>query len=586
LPKHDIKEVENVGIKEIPLAYIDTHDDVYHANVNVEKQFVKSQSKKIRPYDEFEDPDMYFYDSNNKLVTNVALKRLGNRYVYEPTSITEFTPETFSCDITIQRNMSYSNDNDIDLSVCVVEQSNVLELSGDLISICGDAPKRGICPSHITVNGGSMSPYSFTASDYKTCDFMFIDSFDGKHIRSENNEELIDIDTILNEHVNVWLSVSSFGDMLRKCDDSFKSLTIASPMLYQNKEYLSSKPDKMSIFDRSKTFEAYSKKDYEYEFLCDAVLILHKAGCGFVIVSPRAFFDDINQYAGIVYEAMMNVYCRGYYKASSPKTWITDYPIDSIAYQTAPLNKNHGRLNINDILVSNGIKGKTAFRIVSIKCSSNNILFNGIDSSGNMSFKKLITNTDPVKKEGQVSYYTTKQTVIYYMQEDINLIEVPFDVKYRADGSTVYIIINPYHSSASKINSDDQQELKIPNNNGVYFICTKPSKPDLSNVYSLVLDSEYQPDVHGYKMATVNIVTTPQTKLYDIRIMGGGLPKVLPDDYNMIDIGNINGRPYRVGSTSIIRLPKKYEPYKEKILDAINMHAASGDYPLLVFEKE
>ena len=66
--------------------------------------------------------------------------------------------------------------------------------------------------------------------------------------------------------------------------------------------------------------------------------------------------------------------------------------------------------------------------------------------------------------------------------------------------------------------------------------------------------------------------------------MGGGLPEQLPDDYNMMDIGNLNGRPYRLGSTNIIHLPMAYKKYKDKIEDAVNLHAASGEYNIIVFD--
>jgi hypothetical protein len=52
----------------------------------------------------------------------------------------------------------------------------------------------------------------------------------------------------------------------------------------------------------------------------------------------------------------------------------------------------------------------------------------------------------------------------------------------------------------------------------------------------------------------------------------------------MLDIGHINGRPYRLGSTLIIRVPKKIKTYDEKIRRELDKHIAAGDEYVLVFE--
>ena len=52
----------------------------------------------------------------------------------------------------------------------------------------------------------------------------------------------------------------------------------------------------------------------------------------------------------------------------------------------------------------------------------------------------------------------------------------------------------------------------------------------------------------------------------------------------MLDSGSLKGRPYRLGSTMIIKLPKRFKDQRENILSEIKKHMSSADYPVLMFE--
>ena len=52
----------------------------------------------------------------------------------------------------------------------------------------------------------------------------------------------------------------------------------------------------------------------------------------------------------------------------------------------------------------------------------------------------------------------------------------------------------------------------------------------------------------------------------------------------MIDTGSLKGRPFRLGSTMIIKLPKRFEQYKSILESELQKHISSGDYPILIFE--
>jgi len=73
-----------------------------------------------------------------------------------------------------------------------------------------------------------------------------------------------------------------------------------------------------------------------------------------------------------------------------------------------------------------------------------------------------------------------------------------------------------------------------------------------------------------------NIVPT------DVRVIGGGSSKY--DNYDYIDTGNINGRPYRVGTSMVITLPKRYEPYRNQLQRQIDKHISSAEAAIIIFK--
>ena len=88
---------------------------------------------------------------------------------------------------------------------------------------------------------------------------------------------------------------------------------------------------------------------------------------------------------------------------------------------------------------------------------------------------------------------------------------------------------------------------------------------------------------NGVKIADISIVKKSIIKTYDLRQLGGGEASSVVN-YEMIDEGNILGRPYRRGGVLIVKLPKRYESYKNLIQAELDKNINSGSLPILVFE--
>jgi hypothetical protein len=70
----------------------------------------------------------------------------------------------------------------------------------------------------------------------------------------------------------------------------------------------------------------------------------------------------------------------------------------------------------------------------------------------------------------------------------------------------------------------------------------------------------------------------------DVRQLGGGAPPEKQyDDYELLDIGSLKGRPYRVGTSMIIKLPKRLEQYDEYIVQAIDRRKVAADMAIIKY---
>jgi hypothetical protein len=145
LSKHSIVEADRVKLNDIPLAYVDTADSKQVISVVKEPVFSGAYGESLlRAYAEFDSPNAYLFDGSGEIMRNLTLKRLGNRYVYEPHNMVEFTPLSFSYSALVKKNMAFKNNAQYNLNVAVYEEGADLAFSKKLIAVFGDAPRRGV----------------------------------------------------------------------------------------------------------------------------------------------------------------------------------------------------------------------------------------------------------------------------------------------------------------------------------------------------------------------------------------------------------------------------------------------------------
>ena len=337
------------------------------------------------------------------------------------------------------------------------------------------------------------------------------------------------------------------------------------------------------------------------------VLILEYDNQGFIVISSYTMFDDMNLYEKFMYEVMMYVYCNTYVSTDYNEEWITyslpNYEVINNLYTAK--NSFVSKKSISSQLGSQG-----SYNLVGIDIVDNNTttLDTGYDLDNTVGAIKCIGQnngkpvfvvdgtldgyTEPDKPEGWKSVYCNGY--VYYLDKLYYLIEQDITNKImmvESDGDLIVKLYN-FKSSKFKINKQTDTTLKIA------FIKTEGelvhrireaeytvfyNRDNFKITYCYAEDYEDKPNL--YKLFNIIVQQTDDAiEIYDMRQLGGGLSEEEEDDFELVDIGHINGRPYRIAGTLVLTMPTKYKPYEEYIQKALDKYKTAEDYIAVFFE--
>lgn len=573
LSDHELKTKSFVGAQEIPLAYIDTKDASYEVEIRPFDDFTEDAAVQVRPYHVVASENTILFDEDLTPIKDVVFRRNGNAYCYAPHGMKEFTPSTFSCSVLIKRQAEYRSEKIYNLKIGTAEKDATLPLSDKLIRIFGDAYRRGAAPPNIKINNGAVTKESMIESAGTSADFVFVETEDGENFSG------LDIDSVLKKNINVWISSSQWKTSQREAPPATFRQEGALNAFYLNSKR--KKPSRVLFRDDTRMHGI----EGEYSLLYEDVMLIEKKNMGFIIVTPQEFLLSSADNAKVIYDVLMYVYFRSYRRSSAVSSWITDEEVDYAAYSMLRIGKHHRSIRLDNMINSVSLGEK--YQLVSIDVANPDVQYVGIDGSQELLFRKTgKKSADPKKESDTLSYLTTKNTIVLHKRESAYDIKTRVSVIGKQIPGGLSVVVSPIRDSNRCIYTDKEQELIIPDIKFVWYICTKPGSPYLINELTLVEQSEYSMEKHGHRIAEVRTKASYHPKLIDMRVRGGGLPtKENPGGgIDLIDIGNLYGKPYRLGSTVIIRLPKVLQKHEKKIKDAVLKHIAAGEYPIFIFE--
>lgn len=577
-------------ILDIPLAQIDKNIKVSDINFTPSDDFRKSIDKSISPYDTFDSGDYIFFDNNNN-ISDIKLELKDNKYIYNPGNTTEFIPSNFSMNATVKKNIVYNGFQKYNINVTVDNLDNW----PNMISIFGDAYKRGVCPSNIEINGGSTEKSSLASGSIDDTDILFIKSKDG-NVYSDGTE--IPITDLLKKHVNMWIAIEDTSLKIfaqnngsSKITNRFKTLYIGEIQYNSSNNY--SLLNGLGFNELSDIIKYNGNYSVIEPYVEDnPVVILHMDGYGFVVVSDAGFFNNLSDNAKIIYDVMAYVYFNTYIDTIEKTSWITNESIDFIGRPSIVLNKNHSVLNLDKMVDEVESDIQSFYTLCRVNINSNytkKVFFIEKDSNNNLYFGKFNSSgdTDPEKPNGYKSLLTTKNTIMYYDCAGIKQKESLISAQgiINDDTKKNYININPFYSSKNRLRISENKLIEIPQIGIVYNILATEIKENNESDIEIKRRSDGVDD--GFiKIGEVIVEYTDLKICNDIRITGGGLPENMPDDFDMLDISNLYGRLIRRGTSLIIKLPKVYEKYDKYIRDAVNKYKNASTYIVLKYSDD
>lgn len=587
---HDLLQEKIPRILDIPLAQIDKNIKVSDINFTPSDDFRKNIDKSISPYDTFDSGDYIFFDNNNN-ISNIKLELKNNKYIYNPGNTTEFIPSSFSMNATVKKNIVYNGFQKYNINVTVDNLDNW----PNMISIFGDAYKRGVCPSNIEINGGSTKKSSLASGSIDDTDILFIKSKDG-NVYSDGTE--IPITDLLKKHVNIWLAIEDTSLKIFAQNNGSSKITNRFKTLYTGEIQYNSLNNYSLLnglgFNELSDIVKYNGNYSVIEPYVEdnPVVILHMDGYGFVVVSDAGFFNNLSDNAKIIYDVMAYVYFNTYIDTIEKTSWITNESIDFIGRPSIVLNRNHDVLNLDKMVNEVESDIQSFYTLCRVNINSNytkKVFFIEKDSNNNLYFGKFNSSgdTDPEKPNGYKSLFTTKNTIMYYDCAGIKQKESFISAQGIINNDTKknYININPFYSSKNRLRISENKLIEIPQIGIVYNILATEIKENNESDIEIKRRSDGVDD--GFIKIGEAIVEYTDLKICnDIRITGGGLPENMPDDFDMLDISNLYGRLIRRGTSLIIRLPKVYEKYDKYIRDAVNKYKNASTYIVLKYSDD
>ena len=627
--KHRIKQVAESNIDRdisIALAYLNRENVEYKIDRTVSKDFSFTTKTALIPNQEIDNEDVLIFDDyGNPMDSSTVINRIENKYYYYPNNMIEFDPLQFTYEVIAKKRMNYNINSKFNMNIHCIDDPENLNFLNRLAKILVAPSEKNFLPNNIAINNNKTDANALLHIDDNT-DFIFVESSDGKtydFLVEDTYDEIsslvrmdIPYTSFLESHQNIWVvSDEHYLYPITKAGQEMK-VSLTSPKITTEKsmyikDYYNASDPSLSTLKVHNLFE---------NDICP-ILILEYIDRGFVIVSSSEIFteENIDKYKHIIYEVLMYVYCNTYKRSRTIDEYITynipDYEV--ISGQLYPKTGFVSGYNLNDILKLSS----NSYTICSINILDNNpnlavpnedlistvedIEFKGISNNRavfSLNNRNAATNIyqEPNKPTGWKSIYYNKkiyyvEQIAYLMETDIGkdqyqlnklfLIEKDFDLSVR---------LYPFKSSKHGLNITKDLRLTIPfikttvngierirNESYVLYIDTD------NNMLQYLFKEDFEPAENKIELAIINIAEVKSDQyLTDMRLKGGGLPEDMPDNFNLLDIGHIYGRPYRQANTLIITLPKKYEQYKDEILAVINKYKVAEDYPILFFEDD
>ena len=386
------------------------------------------------------------------------------------------------------------------------------------------------------------------------------------------------------DNCNIYIVNSTYGNKILY--NKPKIFDVAKPVLFNQSEYVIE--PSWDIFNHDLEMSLFPRATYDYIKLTinhTPILIMQdRLNFKTILLCGKEIFTE-PRLIQFLAENIVYAYSIGYHRIpekadSYINTFISNNLIDYYYSLNNRLNMKHPQINLDKDIVSLTSLDNHDYKLVYVETTNENVIFDYATPSRDIYFKKVIDD-EPKKDNNESLIYTVNQELKFIDNVDYSLfnIEQLPSIRYNYDKEKLQLIIGQYYSSKYNIAKSEETIINISNiktNYSLYMTNTGILKDQ--RFYILSVD-EPSNDI---KVADIIIKLDTKIEPTDTRIIGGGSSKF--DNYEYIDTGNILGRPYRIGTSVVITLPKKYENYRDQLQEQIDKHISSSEAAVLLFK--
>ena len=616
--RHKIKSIPTSKVDtslNIPLAYIDVDYTKNKISKIVDAKFSSNKKTIIYPEQVFENTDFKIFDKNEEEITEKSglFHTNGEQYVFYPSTMMKFAPKRFLWKATVKRNFDYNISKNYDIKIgCNYDDS----LKENLIKTFMNSSERDLLVhSNIKINSDNTTYSSFTETDDTELDFLFVRSHNCIHYDFENTVK-VQLQDLLNNHTNVWFgcedAVGLNSTYKMNIATETRSFRISNPMVTKECTVASQYYFDLSILTPPIGVTVHNI----FDSIAVPVLILEYDGLGFVVITSYTVLDNLLLYEDLMYEVMMYIYTRSYVS--------TDYVKDWVAYKVPDYEVNNGiysvksgfvsKKNIVELLDLEGDYTLVHMEVIndsSVRTLQKSSIAADLDTDGGILSGIVcigqnggcpifaIATTlegyiEPDKPAGWKSIYYNGY--IYYIEKLYYLIEQDITNKIMMAEKDNNLIVKLYSFKSSTYNINKQIDSTIQisciKTDGeliqrireaeytVYYL-KEHDKLEYCYAEDFVESEKY------YKLFNILIEQSDDAiDIYDMRQLGGGLSEDEEDNFELFDIGHINGRPYRIAGALVLTMPTKYESHDEYIQKAIDKYKTAEDYVAVFYKDE
>lgn len=386
------------------------------------------------------------------------------------------------------------------------------------------------------------------------------------------------------DNCNIYIVNSTYGNKILY--NKPKIFDVAKPALFNQSEYVIE--PSWDIFNHDLEMSLFPRATYDYIKLTinhTPILIMQdRLNFKTILLCGKEIFTQ-PRLIQFLAENIVYAYSIGYHRIpekadSYINTFISNNLIDYYYSLNNRLNMKHPQINLDKDISSLTSLDNHDYKLVYVETTNENVIFDYATPSRDIYFKKVIDD-EPKKDNNESLIYTVNQELKFIDNVDYSLfnIEQLPSIRYNYDKEKLQLIIGQYYSSKYNIAKSEETIINISNiktNYSLYMTNTGILKDQ--RFYILPVD-EPSNDI---KVADIIIKLDTKIESTDTRIIGGGSSKF--DNYEYIDTGNILGRPYRIGTSMVITLPKKYESHRDQLQEQIDKHISSSEVAVLLFK--